>query len=189
MGVIVHRRIESDGRDEVSIENPLPVTVENARTPGAPLLPVGQRRITTPLIVVPGLDTNAYGADDQVGTGFTVNVNCASGAIEGVILVDLGAQAAAAFDLLVFEASPTAVANNAAFDLVDSERGLFIGKITLPAANQTVFGSTETIGSVFADPLLTFTAPAGVLYCLLTTQGTPTYAVGDLSLRFVVRQD
>ena len=180
--LIIKREPDND-RAEVSLEHPLPVTVENA----APV-PTGARRYMTNLIIVPGLDTNAYGADDQVGTKMQIAVP-KSGAIESVTLVDLGGQTAAAFDLLFFDQDFTAVANNAAFDLTDAERGRCVGKITVPAAGQTVFGSTETLGYVADANLMPFAAPLGVLFFVLTTQGTPTYAVGDLSLRFTIRRD
>lgn len=182
------KRTPVDARDEVSVDNPLPVSIE-VGTGGVAVLPTGVQRYATPLIVVPGMTTGIYAADDAVGTKFQIPVHCTSGIIDALALVDLDAQSVA-YDLLLFDADFTSVADNAAFDLLDGERGAFVGQINIPAANQVVFGTTETLATV-KDIQFPFVAPLGILFAVLTTQGTPTFAgaPGVLSLRLVIRQD
>jgi hypothetical protein len=180
------KRAPGEDREEVSIENPLPVSIE-AGDDGQGSVPTRVRRITTEMVVVPGVGVGAHAADDAVGTRFIVPVGTRSGVIEAVILVDLAAQTGA-YDLLLFDADFTAVADDAPFDLTDTERGRFVGGVNIPSAAGVIFGATETLYTV-KDIQFPFTAPAGVLYAQLTTQGTPTFAVGDVSLRFVIRMD
>ena len=97
-------------------------------------------------------DTTQYTARDVCGTNPATNLtftNCvrdvrSGGAIMGVSLVDSAAQSTAGtFELWLFTAAPTAVADNAAFAPTDAEVRTVVGVVPL----STAYVGTVTSGA------------------------------------------
>ena len=132
-------------------------------------------------------NTTAYNAGDVIGiadAGTPANAGSAIHAfngvpakalIEGVTLrVDLSAVTSGmtSFRLHLYKTSPTAVLDNAAFDLVASDRTAYVGYIDIPTPTDlgaTLFAQVDQVNKRVS-------APGGVLYGVLQTVGafTPT---------------
>lgn len=108
-------------------------------------------------------NTTAYGAGDVVGTDPATNMTFASVApVSGghflLTNVDLRIDAAAipsgmtTFDLHLFNAAPTAIADNTAWALADADRAKYLGKVTLSAPSDvggTLWSQTDGINKKF----------------------------------------
>jgi hypothetical protein len=137
---------------------------------------------------VPTLDTNAYAANDRVGSIMTFTPNIGITApeftIQSIALID-GAKQSIEADVLFFNASPTvASADNAAIDISDAEMAAkFVGSTTIYASDYKALAnnSAATVRNV---GLSLKTTASNSFYAVLVTRGAPTYAVD--SLKFVV---
>jgi hypothetical protein len=83
-----------------------------------------------------------------------------------------------AFRLHLYTASPTAILDNAAFDLVSGEVGSYAGFIDLPAPQD--FGSILMTQADYPGTLIKLAAGSSTLYAELETKGTFTPASGTL---------
>jgi hypothetical protein len=83
-----------------------------------------------------------------------------------------------AFRLHLYTASPTAILDNAAFDLVSGEVGSYAGFIDLPAPQD--FGSILMTQADYPGTLIKLAAGSTSLYAELETKGTFTPASGTL---------
>ena len=155
----------------------MPVKVRPA---GPELFPVGGRLFDSGWIVVPGIVAGvAYVSGDAMGTKFLIPLGCAEGLLQAVSVIDLDSEQIA-FDALLFSADFTATADNAAFDLDDSQYSNFLGVWTIPGAAFVAF-SDNAVATV-TDYGLPVRAP---LRCQLVTRGVPNYtAATDLAVRF-----
>ena len=142
-------------------------------------------------------NTTLYTAGDVIGVadvGTPANAGSAihvfngvpaKAVIEGVSLrIDVGSvpSGMTTFRLHLYKSAPTAILDNAAFDLIAGDRSAYVGYVDIPVPvdlGATLFAQTDQINKRVV-------APSGVLYGLLQTIGgfTPSSgAVKVLTLR------
>ena len=142
----------------------------------------GKAYRTTVTITRPS-NTTAYTAGDVVGdTGGSAIITLGSiGPSGGYVLIqsvslvfsDSSVPAGmGAFRLHLYQASPTAIADNAAFDLVSGERATYMGFIDLPAP--TDFGSSLYTQVDYPGRLVKLASASTTLYAELETRGAYT---------------
>lgn len=135
--------------------------------------------------------SSAYTANDAVG-GLLTFASAAidgfnSGIIDGLLIIDDAAQAAE-LDLVLFSATFTATADNAAWNVAEASMENCIGHITLTdyaAGSANAVGTKSGVG-------IPFNLGAGntTIYGQLVTRGTPTYAAtDDLTVKLLLRKD
>jgi hypothetical protein len=146
----------------------------------------------------PTLDTSAYASGDRVGTvmQFTnaMDDSSGTGTVVSITVLDKAAQSVA-LSLLLFNDLPTvASADNAALDISDAEMAKCIGVIPIATGDyvSTASNSIATvrnvnllIGAVRSESNQT----AKVIYGLLKSGGTPTYAASSLVVSLGIKQD
>jgi hypothetical protein len=130
-------------------------------------------------------NTTAYTAGDVVGdTGGSAIITLPSiGPSGGYVLVQsvslVFSDAAvisgmAAFRLHFYSASPTAIADNAAFDLASGDRGAYMGFVDIPAPQD--MGSSLFTQADYSGRLIKLAAASTTLYAELETRGAYTPA-------------
>jgi hypothetical protein len=145
-------------------------------------------RTLTPA-VQPVLDTSAYGAGDLAGTLLTFTVPPAylgGFRLEAVTITDLDKQSAA-LDLVFFSAGlvNSTLTDNAAFDPHDTDLLTYLGHVSVPAANYTAFNDSSA--ATLKDIALAINPPGtGLLYAVLVSRGTPTYAASSLRVALTI---
>lgn len=77
-----------------------------------------------------------------------------------------------AFRLHFYQATPTAIADNAAFDLVSGERATYMGYVDIPAPID--FGSSLYTQADYAGRLIKLASASTTLYAELETRGAYT---------------
>ena len=128
-------------------------------------------------------DTTAYTAGDVVGdTGGSAIISLtAAGPTAGFVIIqsislvfsDSTVPAGmGAFRLHLYSASPTAIADNAAFDLVSGDRATYMGFIDLPTPAD--FGSTLYTQTDYPGRLIKLAAASTTLFAELETRGAYT---------------
>ena len=127
-------------------------------------------------------NTTAYTAGDVVGdTGGSAIVSLTSAGpsagfviIQSVSLVfsDSAVGGMGAFRLHLYSASPTAIADNAAFDLLSGERATYMGFIDLPTPSD--FGSSLYTQTDYPGRLIKLGAASTTLFAELETRGAYT---------------
>jgi hypothetical protein len=172
--------VGADGQGRtVSPTDPLPV--DNA---GGSLTVDGKAYRAAVTITRPS-NTTAYTAGDVVGdTGGSAIITLPSiGPSGGYVLVQsvslVFSDAAvisgmAAFRLHFYSASPTAIADNAAFDLVSGDRGTYMGFVDIPAPQD--MGSSLFTQADYSGRLIKLAAASTTLYAELETRGAYTPA-------------
>lgn len=131
---------------------------------------------------IPGIGpATLYATGDAFGAGFTLGVPI-EGTIATVVFRDYDDEGVTK-ELVLFNDSFTATADNAAFAVSDADLGKCVGVISI--ATFYNFGNNQ-IGIV--NPALYYLAPRGILYCQLVTRGGDTIAQGaipDLTIMVV----
>ncbi len=162
-----------------SIVTPKPVVVTDS-IPGPSWTP--SVSITRPA------DTTAYAAGDVIGTATSAihTLTPAGPSFGGAVLItnvtlelDIASVPAGmtTFRLHLFNASPTAIADNAAFDLLSADRSKYLGFVDLPTPLD--FGSTlwsETESQIYWSIRKQVTLVDANLYGVLQTVGGYTPA-------------
>ena len=141
-------------------------------------------------------NTTGYTAGDVIGiadsgtpanAGSAIHTLSSIGPAGGFILVQsvrlmIGLSSVtsgmAAFRLHLYTASPTAILDNAAFDLVSGDVGKYAGFIDLPTPAD--FGSILMTQADYPGTLIKLAAGSSTLYAELETKGTFTPASGTL---------
>ena len=138
-------------------------------------------------------NTTAYAAGDVVGdTGGSAIVSLTSaGPSGGFVLVQsvslifsdsVVPAGMGAFRIHMYSASPTAIADNAAFDLVSGERDAYMGYIDLPAPLD--LGSTIYTQTDYPGRLIKLAAASTTLFAEIETRGAYTpVSASTVSLR------
>ena len=142
--------------------------------------------------VVPVITAGAYAIGRAVG-GLLTFTNATLGAdrqavIKSCALIDLGQQEAA-LDLVLFDRTFTATADNVAFDPTDADLANYIGMLHILPEHYTRFVDNSV--AILRDIALYCTSALdGNLYGQLVVRGMPTYAsVSDLRLRLTTKRD
>ena len=123
-------------------------------------------------------NTTAYIAGDVIGaTGSAIHTLTSAGPSGGLVLVQgvellIGTASVPAgmgsFRVHFYNASPTAIADNAAFDLVSGDRAAYLGYVTLDAPQDlgsTIYSQTEYTGR-----LIKLASASTTLYAQLETR-------------------
>lgn len=142
----------------------------------------GKAYRTTATITRPS-NTTAYTAGDVVGdTGGSAIISLtAAGPTAGfVILQSISLvfsdstvpSGMGAFRVHMYSASPTAIADNAAFDLLSGDRATYMGYIDLPAPQD--FGSTLYTQTDYPGRLIKLATASTTLFVELETRGAYT---------------
>jgi hypothetical protein len=141
------------------------------------------------------IDDDAYTANDVVGGLITFDVSNAagSGIVRWARLVDDDNEKAE-LTLYLFDTSPTAILDDAAFAPVVADLKNYIGKILFEAADYETINSNAVamIGHGVSTDLLNidFKTDTGKIYGYLVATATPTYtAVTDLHVSLGVWLD
>ena len=138
-------------------------------------------------------NTTAYTAGDVVGdTGGSAIISLTSAGpsggfvlVQSVSLVFSDSTVPAgmgAFRIHMYSSSPTAIADNAAFDLVSGDRDTYMGYIDLPAPLD--FGSTIYTQTDYPGRLIKLAAASTTLFAKIETRGAYTpVSASTVSLR------
>jgi hypothetical protein len=159
---------------------------------GSTLTVDGKAYRSTATITRPS-NTTAYTAGDVVGdTGGSAIISLTSaGPTAGFVLVQsvslvfsdsVVPSGMGAFRIHMYSASPTAIADNAAFDLVSGDRAIYMGYIDLPAPLD--FGSTIYTQTDYPGRLIKLAAASTTLFAEIETRGAYTpVSASTVSLR------
>ena len=133
-------------------------------------------------------NTTAYTAGDVVGAtgGSAIHTLTTAGPSGGYILIQSISMAThdtsvpagmASFRIHFYNASPTAIADNAAFDLLTADHGKYLGYVDLPAPQD--FGSSIYTQTDYPGRLVKLAASSTSLFIEIETKGafTPVSAV------------
>ena len=133
-------------------------------------------------------DTTVYTAGDVVGatTGSAIHTLTTAGPSGGYILIqsismvthDTSVPAGmSSFRVHFYNASPTAIADNAAFDLLTTDHGKYLGYVDLPAPQD--FGSSIYTQTDYPGRLVKLATGSTSLFIEIETKGafTPASAV------------
>ena len=133
-------------------------------------------------------NTTAYTAGDVVGAtaGSAIHTLTTAGPSGGYVLIQSIAMAThdtsvpsgmASFRIHFYNASPTAIADNAAFDLSTADHGKYLGYVDLPAPQD--FGSSIYTQTDYPGRLVKLAASSTSLFIEIETKGafTPVSAV------------
>ena len=142
----------------------------------------GKAYRTTATITRPS-NTTAYTAGDVVGdTGGSAIISLtAAGPTAGFVLVQSISlvfsdstvpSGMGAFRIHLYSASPTAIADNAAFDLLSGDRATYMGYIDLPAPQD--LGSTIYTQTDYPGRLIKLAAASTTLFVEIETRGAYT---------------
>lgn len=154
----------------------------------------GQRSAV--ITVTPTITAQAYTAGKQLGTATKIpGAVSASGA--GATLMSLAimdkANQKSAIDVLIFNASPTTVADGSTFDITDAELvAKYQCRVVVPNTNYKTNGASSNADVSVGNIWQKVKASAGNvdLWCVLVCQGTPTYtSTSDIVLTFGFDQD
>ena len=140
--------------------------------------------------VTPTVTVGAYSANDVVGGRLTFSGLPPSGTIRAVTLVDQAKQAGA-YQLVLFSASPTAIADNDTFDIADADLLNVVGAVHLTdTAGADKFDFTDN--KIYMRQSLNIPykkAGTASLFGFLIALGTPTYAAAtDVQIQLHIEQ-
>jgi len=166
------------------------LTGSYSATKGA--LQVGGASVVVPVTVTHSSGA-VYVADEQVGGVLSVTsavrTSGGTGLLQTITILDKAKQKVA-FDVLIFNASPTTGADAAAADISDAEMASkFLGVVTVAAADYKDLSANSfvTKGNI-AMPIKVTTGTT--LYAVLVTRGAPNYtSTTDLIVTFGIIQD
>lgn len=149
---------------------------------------IGKVLQVTPVLAVAG----GYSSGDQVGVPIEVpNFMLSSGGqgtLESLTVIDKSATTGIAMDVWFFKSAPTTVIDNDVFGMNDNQLPLVLGHVKVAAGDY----SAEALGCLGCvrniKLLLESEAGSNSIYVAIVTRGTPTYADGDIILKFGVTQ-
>lgn len=150
---------------------------------GAASLTVDGKAYRTTATITRPSNTTAYAAGDVVGdTGGSAIISLtAAGPTAGFVMIQSVSlvfsdsavpSGMSGFRLHLYSASPTAIADNAAFDLVSGERATYMGFIDLPTPVD--FGSSLYTQTDYPGRLIKLAAASTTLFTELETRGAYT---------------
>lgn len=157
--------------------NPVPVS-DNSSS-----LTVDGKAYRSTVTITRPSNTTAYTAGDVVGdTGGSAILTLTSvGPTAGFVIIQslslvfsdsVVPSGMGAFRVHLYSASPTAIADNAAFDLVSGERANYMGYIDLPTPQD--FGSTLYTQTDYPGRLIKLAAASTSLFAEIETRGAYT---------------
>jgi hypothetical protein len=162
----------------------IPLGTQAISDNGSSLTVDGKAYRTTVTVIRPS-NTTAYTAGDVVGdtNGSAIITLANIGPSGGFVLIQSVSlvfsdtavpSGMGAFRLHLFSASPTAIADNAPFDLVSGDRSGYMGYVDLPAPLD--FGSSLYTQTDYPGRLVKLASASTTLYAELETRGAYTPA-------------
>jgi hypothetical protein len=159
--------------------NPVPVS------DGSSSLTVDGKAYRSAVTITRPSNTTAYTAGDVIGdTGGSAIISLTNiGPSGGFVLVQSVSlifsdtsvpSGMGSFRLHFYSASPTAIADNAVFDLVSGERANYMGFVDLSTPSD--FGSSLYTQTDYAGRMIKLASASTTLYCELETRGAYTPA-------------
>jgi len=138
----------------------------------------------------PTITAGLYSGGDALGglLTFAQMTNAqGTGIVTSFIVIDEGAQSAA-LDLVLFDQTFTATADNSAFTVSDADAVNIIGVVPVVAGDYVDMMASDT--ATVKNIGLAFKARnTGTIFGQLVTRGTPTYAAtDDITVKLVVEQ-
>ena len=130
----------------------------------------------------PTVSTTAYAANDVVGTRMQLGPTDAPAKLTSITVIDRSAQAAA-LEVIFFEKNPSVstLNDNAAPTLNATEVGTIVARVPVAAADYAAAINGVRVANVSN---LNRIVKGSNLTAVLVTSGTPTYALGALTLKF-----
>lgn len=129
-------------------------------------------------------NTDAYGIGDVIGTASTsvLKFTGASPLGAGLVIIGVSLQLSIAavpsgmsnYRLHLYNAEPTAIADNAAFNLPSGDRAKYLGYISIPVPED--LGDTIRVQNDDLAKFLKVTDSAGAIYGVIETRGAYTPA-------------
>ncbi len=126
--------------------------------------------------VTPTVTAGAYSANDVVGARLTFT-GLQGGTLQSILIIDEAAQSVDYF-IVLFNASPTDITDNATFDIADADLDKIIYEDTLTAAATRRAFTDNSYHRLFNLDVPLW-SEGGTIYGFLITTGTPTYAATD----------
>jgi len=123
--------------------------------------------------VTPVVTAGAYSANDVVGGRLTFT-GLRGGTLQSIIITDDASQSVDYF-IVLFNASPTDITDNATFDIADADLLKIIYEDALTAAD-TRRAFTDNSYHFLFNLDVPLWSEGGTIYGFLITTGTPTYA-------------
>lgn len=130
----------------------------------------------------PTVSTTAYAANDVVGTRMQLGPIEAPAKLTSITVIDRSAQAAV-LEVIFFEKNPSAstLTDNAAPTLNATEVGNIVARVQVAAADYAAAINGVRVANLSN---LNRIVKGSNLTAVLVTTGTPTYALGALTLKF-----
>jgi len=144
------------------------------------------REIRTNKVLInetPTISTDIYASGDLIGTKviFDGGLIGTKGYIQTIRLTDLAKQDAS-IDVYLFSADPdgTTFTDNAELDIVDADLSKVMGVVTM----DTYFDTADNSIAFARNLAIPFESTSTILYGVLVSRGTPTYAsVADINIQ------
>lgn len=144
--------------------------------------------------ITPVISTGIYASGDCLGPLQTIaSASSAAGLggyIESIVVVDKTQSQRAAFDIVLYSATVTTAADNAAFQMSDADALNVVGIISVIAADYNTAWPGTPLNSIAFKPdtkvasndprmRIPYTCAATSLFVQLVVRGTPTYTATD----------
>ena len=132
--------------------------------------------------VDPVVSATAYSANDNVGGRLALGSVTIPAKLQSLTVIDRSAQAAV-LEVLIFEKTPEAstITDNAALTLNAADVGNIVARIPVAAADYAAAVNGVRVANLSN---LQRIVKGTSLTAVLVTTGTPTYALGALTLKF-----
>ena len=142
----------------------------------------------------PTIDTSIYASGDAIGGLLTFNFSGSDTGYQGVItkivVIDKASQAAP-LDLILFDRTFTATADQAPFDPTDADLANCIGHISIAATDYVAFNDNSVASKTSGRQLpFYFLLNTGQIFGQLVVRSAPTYAAAtDLTVKVIIEVD
>ena len=135
--------------------------------------------------VTPTVTAGAYGANDVVGSLLTFS-GLRNGTLQAITICDNAAQAVD-YLFVLFESTPTTIADNATFDIADADLSKIIYQDSLTSASERQAFTDNSYHYLYGLSVPLWSA-GGTVYGFLITTSTPTYAAtSDITVTLQVK--
>ena len=138
--------------------------------------------------------TGIYASGDVIGAAFQMKMASrflgGGGMVRSVFLTDLDDQKSAV-DVMLFSGMPTSsdVADNAKYDLADTDLPLYLGHISVASSDYATL-SDNAVGILACELPYVAAYESGDIYGLIIARGTPTYTThASLAVGLILQQD
>lgn len=153
--------------------------------------------VQTRIQITPTITTSAYASGDVIGGSSAsialanaARVSGGSGLVQSILVLDRTQAQRAAMDIMFFDRSVTAAADNAAVATSDADMAYCLGIIPIGPYNQAFPGTPLNSFSTLVNVGLPFVLNGTDLHIVIVSRGTPTYVAStDLTFTFIILQD